>query len=220
MALVNVSEGGGGAFFPIVKFDARAGRLFRVDKDQSGSNPVDITRTFKAVFDFENVEVGYILFAAGGAPDFKMVPYGAPMPAKPTADHKQGVRLHIKLAPACGGDVREMSGTSGAFLRGINAAHDEYLKGAAANPGKLPILVLEDTIGVESGSGARKSTNYQPVFTISGWAPRPSDMTGTKASAPQPEPTKRPVADDPVPFKAPAATTTTTVAAGADADFG
>jgi len=68
---------GGGDFLPIVKYDARAGRMFRVDKVDGISTPVDITKKFKAVFDFENVEVGYINFATGSAPDFVMVPLGA-----------------------------------------------------------------------------------------------------------------------------------------------
>lgn len=176
MALVNVSSNSGGDFIPIVKYDARAGRLFRVDKDTDGSTPVDITKAFKAVFDFEQVEVGWILFAAGGAPDFRMTPYGQPMAERPSADYKQGVRLRIKLGPNCGGDVREMAGTSAAFLRGINALHDEWMAQKATNAGKLPVVSLEDTLPVESGQGAKRSTNYQPVFRIVGWAPRPNNL--------------------------------------------
>ena len=176
MALVQVSTNTGGDFVPIVKYDARAGRLFRVDKDETGSNPVDITRAFRAVFDFEQVEVGWILFSAGGAPDFRMVPFGQPLPERLTADYKQGVRLRIKLSPACGGDVRELAGTSAAFLRGINALHDDWTAQAKLNAGKLPIVSLEDTLPVESGAGAKRSTNYQPVLRIVGWAPRPADM--------------------------------------------
>ena len=57
---------GGGDFTPIVKYDSRAGRIFRVDRVQTNdgfvSDPVDITQGFKAVFDFENIEVGWIDF--------------------------------------------------------------------------------------------------------------------------------------------------------------
>ena len=179
MALVSVNEGSGD-FMPIVKYDSRAGRIFRVDREDGTSNPVDITRTFKAIFDFNNVEVGYILFRAGGAPDFRMAPYGAVMPPPPTGDYKQGVRLRIKLSKECGGDMREMAGTANAFLRGINAVHDEYLKLSPGQAGKLPVVVLTDTIAVESGGGAKRSTNYQPVFSIAGWALRPSDMPGVE----------------------------------------
>lgn len=206
MALVSVSNGGGD-FLPIVKYDARAGRIFRVDRDANGSTPVDITRIFKAVFDFENVEVGHILFSAGGAPDFRMVKHGAPLPPKPTADYKTGVRLRVKLSQDCGGDVRELAGTSMAFLTGINKAHDDYTAGCAANPGKLPVMVLTDTMAIESGGGAKKSTNYQPTFKIGGWVPRPADLKpGSIQSAPTPQQeATRPAsasapADDNIPF--------------------
>jgi len=57
-------------------------------------------------------------------------------------------------------------------------------------------VALKDTIGVTSGQGAQKSTNYQPVFEIVGWAGRPADLvhkpkmrsgaTATRTEAPEP----------------------------------
>jgi len=173
--------GGGADFLPIVKFDARAGRFFRVDREDGVSTPHDITRSFKAVFDFENLEVGWILFNSGSAPDFQMVPFGTERGPKPSDNHKGGIRMAVKLSGECGGDCRELAGTSGAMMKGIDLLHDEYLAGAPANPGKLPVVVLEDTIPIESGSGTKKSTNYQPVFKIAGWVKRPSGLNETAA---------------------------------------
>jgi len=175
--------GGGGDFLPVVKYDARAGRMFRVDKGADGSESIDITKAFKAVFDFENVEVGWIRFGAGVAPDFQLVPLGTQLPAKPSEEHRQGVRMVVRLSKECGGDVREIAGTSAAFLGGLEKLHDEYLKGLAANPGKLPAVVLADTRAVESGSGAKKSTNYAPVFEIKGWVARPADLVASPRGA-------------------------------------
>jgi hypothetical protein len=63
MALgMNYDTSGGGDFLPIVKYDARAGRIFRVDRLDRVNNPVDITRSFKAVIDLENIEVGWLDF--------------------------------------------------------------------------------------------------------------------------------------------------------------
>lgn len=185
MALINVSNRGGD-FLPVLKYDARAGRVFRVDRDENGITSVDITKSFKAVVDFASAEVGWIYFAAGGAPDFRMVSLGAPMPDRPNDTYKQGVRLTLKLAPGCGGDVRELATTSAATLRGINDLHDEYLRLASTQAGKLPIVTLTDTLPIESRGQGQKSTNYQPVFAISGWAPRPADMpagAGSRAAA-------------------------------------
>lgn len=183
MALgLNYSSGGGtGDIIPFVKYDARAGRFFRNDRSevngQYSNNAVDITMQFKAVIDFENIEVGYMKFGAGAAPEFLLVKLGDPMPHKPAdPKFKQGARIMMKLASGCGGDVRECASNAAAFLKGIDDLHTQYEAGKAANPGKLPVVVLETTIPITSGQGEKKSTNYQPVFKISAWAPRPADL--------------------------------------------
>ena len=184
MALgLNFGSGSGGEdIIPFVKFDARAGRMFRRDRSQDSSgnfvsSDEDITSSFRAVFDLENIEVGYAKFDVGAAPEFVLVRLGSPMPPKPADPvFKQGVRLMMKLHASCGGDAREIAGNSSAFLKGIDELHTAYEAGKAANPGKLPIVVLKSTTPITSGSGAKKSTNYQPVFEITGWAPRPADL--------------------------------------------
>ncbi len=213
MAMVQISESTGGDFLPIVQYDARSGRVFRADKDNGTTTKVDITRTFKAIFDFEGAEVGWINFQPGVAPDFKMGPLGATMPPRPSDQHKQGVRLHVKLSKECGGDVRELAATSAAFLRGINAVHDEYLKLVPANPGRLPVLTLADTVPIESG-GAKKTTNYMPIWSIVGWAARPADL-GEAPARPAPAASAPTAA---APHRA--APATPLPAAVADDDFG
>jgi hypothetical protein len=169
----------GGDFLPIVKYDARAGRIFRVDRVDTGgqfvSEPVDITRSFKAIIDLENIETGWINFASGGAPDFKLVPMGTVLPGRPSDQHKNGIRLMLKLAKECGGDkpIREIAGTSKAFLSGVEALYHEYQAGKKGdNHDKLPVVVLKDTMPITSGQGAKQSTNYVPVFEIVGWSLR------------------------------------------------
>ncbi len=74
----------GGNRTPIVKYDARAGRWFRVDgKDQI----VDVSNGYAAVFDLQQIEIGWAKFAAGMAPDVVTARVPSPMPAQPTADH-------------------------------------------------------------------------------------------------------------------------------------
>ena len=188
------SGGGSANFLPIAKYDARAGRFFRVDREDGVSTQHDITRNFKAVFDFEGMEVGWISFTAGSAPDFQMVPHGSTFPAKPSDNHKRGIRMNVKLSGECGGDCRELASTATAMLNGINALHDEYLAGLKANAGKLPVVVLEETVPISSGSGDKKSTNYQPVFKIASWVKRPADFAGHEEDAPAPVVAKAPPA--------------------------
>lgn len=184
MALGLTYGSGGGDFTAIMKYDARAGRMFRDDRKQDASgawvkDSVDVTSTFKAVFDFENIEVGYINFPQGSAPDFCMVSLGDPMPQRPSPSHNQGVRFMLKLSKDAAGDgvaIRELAGTSAAFRMGIDALHDAYEAGKSTNLGKLPIVALKTTLPITSGQGAKKSTNYQPVFEIVGWASRPEDL--------------------------------------------
>lgn len=168
----------GGDFMPIAKYDARAGRLFRMDRVDTGSgfasDAVDITSSFKAIVDFENIEVGWIDFPPGSAPNFVLVPMGNQLPDRPSPRHKNGVRFILKLAKDCGGDkpIREIAGTSKAFLSGIEAVFTVYQAEKSKNPGKLPVIVLEKTTPIKSGSGEKQSTNYQPTFKITAWAPR------------------------------------------------
>jgi hypothetical protein len=183
MALgLNYSSGGdGGSIIPFVKYNSLAGRIFRRDRVQDGggnyiSNDVDITSNFKAVIDMENIEVGYINYPQGAAPQFAMVMLGEPLPHRPGDGFKQGARLMMKLHGSCGGDVRECTSNASAFLKGLDDLHTEYEAQKAANAGKLPIVVLKTTQPIISGQGAKKSTNYQPIFEIAGWAPRPVDL--------------------------------------------
>jgi hypothetical protein len=164
----------GGDWLPIVKYDARAGRFFRVDYNGTDNEPIDITGNFKALVDFENVEVGWIDFPVGSIPSFVLVPMGSKLPDRPSDKHKNGIRFMVKLAKDCAGDrpIREIASTARVFLAGIEAAYLQYLADKDKNPGKLPVLMLEKTTPVTAGSGQKTSTNYQPTFRIAGWAPR------------------------------------------------
>jgi hypothetical protein len=165
-----------GDIIPIIKFDAKAGRMFRRDRVNGENDIVDITRSFKAVFDFENIEVGTINFDTGSAPDFAVARIGETPPPKPSDKHRPGARILVKLSKENGGDIRELASTAKAFLRGLEAVHDDYMAGVKANPGKLPVVSLADTTPITSGEGAKKSTNYSPVFQIVSWVDRPTDL--------------------------------------------
>jgi hypothetical protein len=163
-------------FLPIIKYDARAGRLSRVDRVNGESIPTDITSTFKAVFDLENLETGWIDFE-GGAPQYVLTRLGSgPKPEQPGETYREGVRCLVKLGKDIGGDVREISSTAKAFLRGFDKLHDDYKAAAAENPGKLPVVELSRAAPHTTGEGARKSTNYVPEFRIISWVTRPADL--------------------------------------------
>jgi hypothetical protein len=188
----NYTTGGdGGDIVPYVKYDARAGRLFRNDRTEVdgaySNNAVDITGNFKAVMDLENIEVGHILFAAGAAPAYLLAKLGTPMPPKPAdGKWKQGVRVMMKLHTSCGGDIREITSNATAFLKGFDDLHTQYEAEKGQNPGKLPVVILRTTKPITTGAGDKKSTNYQPVFEITGWSARPADLVHVP-KAPDPD---------------------------------
>jgi hypothetical protein len=177
----------GGDFNDIVKYDARAGRIFRVDRADGVSESVEI-HNFKAVFDIAHMEVGWINFSAGSAPEFRMAPRFAPFPDRPSPAFKKGVRCMIKLNKEHGGSVREIAGNSNAILGGFDELTDDYDAQVKANPGKVPVVIIESTTPVTSGNGEKKSTNYRPKFKITAWVNRPEDLVSNWAPEKKPEP--------------------------------
>ena len=102
----------------------------------------------------------------------------------PGEGFKRGVRFVVKLSKECGGDCREFASNAAAFLDGAKRLAEAYNEGVKDNKGKLPIVVLEDAVAKTTGEGARKSTNYSPVFKIVGWTNRPDDLVYTPRNAP------------------------------------
>lgn len=196
MALGLSTESGGGDYADIVKFDARAGRFFRVDHRQGAggeweTDPVEITDGFQAIFDMRNIQVGWMLFAAGVAPMMTMVPLGEPLPDRPTDQHKQGFKMMLKLGKASGGDVREFASRAKAVIGAVDALHDLYSAGLkdAANAGKLPVVALKGTTAIKSTGKGQTSTNYAPIFDIVKWVDPPPELVGGQpANEPKQEP--------------------------------
>jgi hypothetical protein len=191
----------GGDFTPIVKYDARSGRMFRIDRIQDANgyvnDQVDITAIFKAVVDFENVETGWRMFLPGVAPSIVVTTLaalekGGTLPDRPTPEHKNGIRFIMKLTKACGGDkpVREIAGMAKVFLSGVEEVYEAYLRERGAQGGKLPVIELATTTPVKSGSGTTSSTNYRPVFKITSWVPRPADLVNLRPSTAPVQPLK------------------------------
>ena len=181
MAL-GLPQSGGGERVPIIKYDARAGRLFRVDRAQNAagqydSTAVEITPVFQAVFDLEHIEIGWLSFPTNGAPDIQVVPFGQPLPPKPSAAHRVGFRVMMLLGRACGGDVREMAANASASIKGIDALHDAYLAGVKMSPGLLPVVKLGGTAPIVSTGKQQSSTNYEPLWSITSWVARPPGLT-------------------------------------------
>ena len=82
-----------GEFRPRIEYNAKSGRMARVDRtaDGTGIIKVDVTMSQPAfAFDVGSIEIGWANFQAGTAPSLVMVPFGQPMPARPDRNHKAG----------------------------------------------------------------------------------------------------------------------------------
>jgi len=205
MALVAVAPASsGGDRLPVLKYDARAGRLFLLDRvqDASGDWQTD-QRELKAdaaqfAMDFGSVEVGWFLFPKGAAPMMVTVPYGQPIPPQPAAvgtikddktgkerpnNFRQGFRVKVAgkaLAAPDGGIVRELAANAIVSINGLNELHNAFEAAPEARAGKIPVVKLADTIPEKAG----QSTNYRPVFQIVTWAERPADILGPRTVPP------------------------------------
>ena len=174
-----------GDYNEIIKYDARAGRLFRVDRDVSGEKiQVDITSpTTKFAIDFGTLQVGYVAFSANG-PVRDMVPYGQPLPAQPQTKDDNGKLISRPgfMAMVYGttvGGPREWCSNAAILLSALDELYQVYEQRPEAQQGKIPVVCIASTVPVTSGKGAQKSTNYRPVFEIVMWTDRTPEM-GTR----------------------------------------
>lgn len=185
MALNLPDTGGSGENrMPHLKYDARAGRIFRVDRsDASGqwvNDNVEITANFQAVIDLENIETGWLNFPTAAAPDIKTVKMGQPLPDRPSTKHRGGFRVVMLLGRQSGGDVREMAANAKVSTDGMDELHTAYMAAPERAQGLLPVIKLGGvktitTSGVKDGQKV-SSTNYQPVWAIVKWVPRPPEL--------------------------------------------
>jgi len=165
---------GDGTFTPYAKFDARAGRWFTKGTD----GDIDITDGFTAVFDLDQIEVGWMMFASGVAPIYVTQDINLGVPPKPASgDFKQGFKLNIALPGSiAGGGAREVSSTARAMIAVIDRLHTEFLESNERSPGKLPVLKLNGTTVVETTGPQGVTRTYSPKLTIPSWVDRPGTL--------------------------------------------
>lgn len=200
----NTGNGDGGSFLPIVKWDARAGRLFRVDRTQGPngweSNDVDLTmQRPKFAIDFGSIETGWMHFTATG-PDFRLAPLGQPLPERPSKEHKQGFRVKVMGQILDG--VREFSASAKSVLSAIDSLHTVFEGQPEAQTGKIPVVELTGSVAVVTNGPQGKVTSYSPQFDIVGWTDRLPEMGERTVAIPKPLNT---TAAMPAPAPAPAA---------------
>ena len=208
------TSAGTGDRLPILKFDARAGRLFTVDRFQAAdgswtTEQADITMSQPGFcVDFGSLEVGWAHFAAGGAPLWALAYYGQPQPMRPASpgnDDQNKVlqfksAFRIKVGGQGIGGIRELGGNSAALISGMNDLHTRFEAAPEAAEGKIPVVKMVSTQAIKSG----QSTNYMPFFEIITWVERSKSLgermvpiPGRSVAAPSAAPVRASVAVPP-----------------------
>jgi hypothetical protein len=196
MALGLSTGGSGGDIKPYVKYDAKAGRLFRMDRVQHSdgtfsSESHEITNTAQMVMDLANIRVGWINYTSQG-PIRRLVVLGQeaipPRPEDKNTDgkpaFKQGFEVDLLLDKnSGGGGLRVLGSAAGCVIEAMDALHDAFTGAAESKAGKLPVVKISGVSPVKSG----QSTNYKPNFAIVNWIDRPQPLAGT---APQTQPSQ------------------------------
>lgn len=194
MGLGLTTGGAGGDIKPYVNYDAKAGRMFRVDRSQQGdgtyaTDKVEITNVVQFIADLANIRVGWVNYTSQG-PIRRFVTLGKEaMPPRPDDKNaegkpafKQGFEIDLMLNKDAGGGVPRVFGSAaGCVIEAMDALHDAFTAAAESKAGKLPIVKISGVSPVKSG----QSTNYKPTFAIVNWVDRPAQLAvGAVTSSP------------------------------------
>lgn len=190
-----------GEFSPRVEYNAKSGRMARVDRTADGSGIIrtDITMSQPAfAWDMGSIEIGWANFQSGAAPSLVMVPYGQPMPERPDRAHKAGFRSKVWDGQT---GAREFSATAGVTVKAIETLWDQLKATPEAMAGKVPVIRLVNVIAIP----AQRGTNYAPDFRLVQWIERDERVFGPRTVAAPGQPQIVPIAQTAPPI-APAAT--------------
>ena len=180
---LNLSSGGGNGNY--IRFSPQANAW----TNQDGEFTFE-----KSVFDYENLETGWMHIATGifeFLPDNGLGQKGA----QPTPDHKRGFRATFYNKTM---GVAEFSANGAGANMGLEALWKQVQAQASANPNKLPVVEYKGSRPEKVGKG----TTRVPLFEVVSWVARPAALSGASASdefVEQPKPVAKPAPSKPAP---------------------
>jgi hypothetical protein len=149
----------------------------------------------KFVFDYENLQTGWMLIATGifeFQPDESL----GRKAAQPTAEHKRGFKATFYNKTM---GVAEFSANGAGANMGLEGLWKQVQAQAGANVGKLPVVEYTGSRPEKVGKGSTRV----PEFTVTGWVARPAALQeGAAQAEPEfsaPAPSAKPA---PTPVKA------------------
>jgi len=180
---LNLSSGGGNGNY--IRFSPQANAW----SNQDGEFTLD-----KFVFDYENLETGWMLIATGVfefLPDSGLGQKGS----QPTPEHKRGFKATFYNKTI---NVAEWSANGAGSNMGLEALYKQVSAQASSNAGKLPVVEYKGSRPEKVGKG----TTRIPLFEVTGWVARPAALSGASASdefVEPPKPAAKPAPSKPAP---------------------
>jgi hypothetical protein len=179
---LNLSSGGGSGNY--IRFSPQANSW----SNQDGEFTLE-----KFVFDYENLQTGWMLIATGifeFVPDASLGVKGA----QPSGEHKRGFKATFYNKNM---DVAEWSANGAGANMGLENLYKQVSAQASANVGKLPVVEYKGSRPEKVGKG----TTRVPEFVVTGWVARPSALQGGADESEFVAPTATPKASKPAPSK-------------------
>ena len=157
----------------------------------------------KFVFDYENLQTGWMLIAIGVF-EFQPDESLGRKAAQPSPDFKRGFKA-VFFNKQMG--VAEFSANGAGANMGIESLYKQVQAQAGANVGKLPVVEYTGSRPEKVGKGSTRV----PEFTVTGWVARPAALQEGAAQAepefsapapaakPAPTPVAKPAPSKPAP---------------------
>ena len=152
----------------------------------------------KSVFDYENLQTGWMLIATGifeFMPDNGLGQKGS----QPSAEHKRGFKA-VFYNKTMG--VAEFSANGAGANMGLEALWKQVQAQQSANAGKLPVVEFKGSRPEKVGKG----TTRVPLFEVVSWVARPAALqeqtyeeAASEFDAPTPKPVAKPAPSKPTP---------------------
>jgi hypothetical protein len=187
---LNLSSSGGSGNY--IRYSPQVNAWTRKDED---GNYIEFKFT-QAVFDYENVQTGWMLIATGQY-EFLADNTLGKKGAQPSPEHKRGFRATF-YNKELGGVVEYSANGAGANM-GLEALWKKVQAQAQDNAGKLPVVEFKGATAMKVGKG----TTRVPEFDVVKWVARPAAMQDGGADesefVEQPKPVAKPAPSKPAP---------------------
>ena len=186
---LNLSSGGGSGNY--IRYSPQVNAWTRKNED---GNYIEFKFT-QAVFDYENVQTGWMLIATGQY-EFLADNTLGKKGAQPSPEHKRGFRATF-YNKELGGVVEYSANGAGANM-GLEALWKKVQAQAQDNAGKLPVVEFKGATAVKVGKG----TTRVPEFDVVKWVARPAAMQdggADESSFDAPKPIAKPAPSKPAP---------------------